>query len=1044
MYRALYSNSPDAPMLSNPAPVNKGGTGANTADGAITNLGGISKFKANTPNNAVGLDEFGNIPVNLLPNNLFVEGVMLTGPNEVDRNTTTRYYITNGNNFKTITVTAISGSVTYTPGQYIDYTSPNTLGSSGFIVNGKTINITVGDPRILKPSIVSPVNYAIGVTVPLNITSSAIQVSSGTLTSHDSSDWQIATDANFSNIIQSLNANTTNKTSWSITDLVANVTYYVRVRYRGTLNGSSSVSEWGTYSIFSTLQDNIKIIANDPFSDAYFGYSVSISTDGNTCCIGSHGLDTINGVDSGAAYIFTRTGTVWTQQAKLIASDGSASDYFGYSVSLSADGNTCCVGVELKDSGGITNTGAVYIFTRSASTWTQQAILTASDKAINDRFGYSISLSADGNMCCIGANLKDSFEPNSAGAAYIFTRSSDNSNDDMFGYSVSLSADGNTCCIGAVYANIGINTHTGAAYIFTRSGSTWTQQAKLIASDGLSNDYFGTSVSITANGNICCVGASAVNIAGISFAGAAYIFTRSGTVWTQQTKLIANDSAFEDRFGISVSITTDGTICAIGANGSSHSNKTYPGAAYVFSYENTVWIQKNKIIASDANHNDSFGYSVGLSDSGLCVIGAYGCDHSMVNNAGAAYIANLNSTGLPINEEAILVSTTPDDDFYFGRFGDISNDGNTVVISAYGATQAGYTGAGTAYVYVRTNEVWSLQQEIINSNPATNDYFGCGATISGDGNTIALGAFNKNNGTGEVRIFTRAGTAWSYQGGVAASNATPGSYFGASVALSIDGNTLVVGSPYASPNSELNAGSIYVFVRSGSTWAQQTILDITDIGGATSNLFGNFVDITDNGDTVIAGAYQRNLAEGAAFIFTRSGSTWTRTGSLGLAAGDAESNAEFGTCVAISSDGITAAVGCPSKNVDGLTDCGAVYIFSKSTGSWIQQAKINPALKFAYDHFGAYVSLTDNGDILLVGCPDYENGAATNAGAAFIFKRSGSTWTEEAKIVASNAATEDTFGFTCSISSLGDTVLIGASRKDIASNTLAGTAYIFS
>ena len=211
--------------------------------------------------------------------------------------------------------------------------------------------------------------------------------------------------------------------------------------------------------------------------------------------------------------MFVRSSGVWSQQQELTASDGAANDYFGYSVSVSGD--TAVIGAY----GKISDQGAAYVFVRSSGVWSQQQKLTASDGAASDDFGYSVSVSGD--TAVIGADGNNSLQ----GAAYVFVRSSgvwsqqqeltasDGAANDYFGYSVSVSGD--TAVIGAY----GKNSFQGAAYVFVRSSGVWSQQQELTASDGAANDYFGGSVSVS--GDTAVIGASGKN----SNQGAAYVFT---------------------------------------------------------------------------------------------------------------------------------------------------------------------------------------------------------------------------------------------------------------------------------------------------------------------------------------------------------------------------------------------------------------------------------------------------------------------------------------------------------------------------------------
>jgi hypothetical protein len=403
-----------------------------------------------------------------------------------------------------------------------------------------------------------------------------------------------------------------------------------------------------------------KLLASDAESNELFGDSVALSADGNTVVVGALGEDQTPSInaDRGAVYIFTRSGASWTQQAKLFASDVSGGDYFGSSVALSSDGNTALIGALGETTSPNTLNGAAYVFTRSGSTWTEQQKLLASDPATGDNFGESVALSSDGNTALIGA-ANESTSPNTdQGAAYVFTRStgvwteqqkllaSDRATNDFFGNSVSLSSDGNTALIGAYIEDTSPNTNNGAAYIFTRSAGVWTEQQKILASDAASFDNFGYAVSLSSDGNTALIGSSVEDTSPNTDNGAAYVFTRSAGVWTEQQKLLASDPATLDRFGRSVSLSADGSTALIGAFAESTSPNSGNGAAYVFTHSAGVWTQKQKLLASDRANSDNFGFSVALSGDGLvAIVGAYLEDTSPNSNQGAAYIYNFTNTG---------------------------------------------------------------------------------------------------------------------------------------------------------------------------------------------------------------------------------------------------------------------------------------------------------------------------------------------------------------------------------------------------------------
>ena len=374
-----------------------------------------------------------------------------------------------------------------------------------------------------------------------------------------------------------------------------------------------------------------RLTASDAAAGDEFGVSVAVS--GETAVIGAHKDDSLRG----SAYVFVRAASgSWTRQGKLIASDAAAEDYFGLSVAVSGD--IAVVGAYGDDDAG-DQSGSAYVFVRSGSVWSQQAKLTASDAAAGDYFGTSVAVS--GETALIGANGDDEVGQRS-GAAYVFVQSegiwsqqakltaSDATALDRFGYSVAVS--GNTAIIGAD-EDCDAGDKSGSAYVFTRDGTgSWTQQAKLNASDAAAYDHFGSSVAVS--GYTTVIGAPS----GDRGCGTAYVFTRdpSGS-WTQQAKLTASDAAVERWFGCSV--TASGDLALIGA--ATWWNLA-PGSAYVFTRDTSgLWKEQTKLIAWHEGLGNSFGYSVAVSGE-IAVVGAHG-DHSPATRAGSAYVFDLSS-----------------------------------------------------------------------------------------------------------------------------------------------------------------------------------------------------------------------------------------------------------------------------------------------------------------------------------------------------------------------------------------------------------------
>ena len=363
-----------------------------------------------------------------------------------------------------------------------------------------------------------------------------------------------------------------------------------------------------------------------------FGYCCALSSDGTTAIVGQPYDDNAKGTDAGSAVVFTRSGKTWTEQAVLTYSAGAASDTLGFSVALSSDGNTAICGAPLADSSG-SNSGSAVVFTRSGSTWTQQAVLTYSSGAASDLFGYSVALSGDGNTAICGVPLDDPSGSNS-GSAVVFTRSgatwtqqaalthSIGSVGAQFGFSVALSSDGNTAIAGAP-TDSSVGSNGGSAVIFIRSGVTWTEQATLRNSAGVNGDLFGFSVALSSDGNTAIAGAPYAQPGGIGRAGNSVVFTRNGTTWTQQAVLTYSGKDYFEEFGKSVLLSSDGNVVIIGTPGWPSGNNF--GIAVMFARNNGVWNQQSVLSYSSGVAGENLGWSVALSaDSNVAIAGATG------------------------------------------------------------------------------------------------------------------------------------------------------------------------------------------------------------------------------------------------------------------------------------------------------------------------------------------------------------------------------------------------------------------------------------
>jgi hypothetical protein len=397
------------------------------------------------------------------------------------------------------------------------------------------------------------------------------------------------------------------------------------------------------------------------------GYSVALSADGNTAIVGGP----YDGGESGSVWVYIRSGGVWTQQgSKLVGTGETGSALLGNSVALSADGNTAIVGGWFDNN----QAGAAWVFTRTGGTWTQQGSKLFGTTAVGAaRQGQSVALSADGNTAIVGGPA----DSNELGAAWVFTQSggrwaqqgpkltASGVGNPQLGNSVALSADGNTAIVGGPQDN----TQSGATWVFTRTGGSWNQQgSKLTGFDAVGSAQQGSSIALSADGNTAIVGGPGDN----SGAGASWIFTRTDNNWTQQGfKLLGMGAIGAANQGSSVAVSGYGTRAIVGGR----SDNGNVGAAWVFTQDlGGVWSQQGPKLVGIGANNAAQGSSVALSASGATAL-VGGPD-----SAGAAWAFVLLSS---------VTEKTSTHDFNADGYSDIAwrdASGNVAIWEMTGAT----------------------------------------------------------------------------------------------------------------------------------------------------------------------------------------------------------------------------------------------------------------------------------------------------------------------------------------------------------------------
>ena len=432
-------------------------------------------------------------------------------------------------------------------------------------------------------------------------------------------------------------------------------------------------------TIDPTFVEAAKIVPSDGAEFDMFGQAIAIS--GDTVVIGG-GADDDNGNNSGSAYVFVRDGSNWTLQQKLLPAEVEAEDWFGNWVDI--DGETIVVSSSLDDDLG-NNAGAAYVFVRSGTVWTQQQKLLPSDGADGDQFSQkAVAISGDTIVCGNGGDDDNGIV---SGSAYVFVRNGgvwteqqkllplDGVAQDLFGSSADI--DGDTIIVGA-YGNDDNGSSSGSAYIFVRNGAVWTEQQKLLPSDGTANDIFGDRVAIS--GDTALIGAYWDDANGAE-TGSAYVFVRSGAVWSQQQKLLPSDPETGNRFGQSIAISGDTVVIGAYLNNDMGNDS---GSAYVFTRSGTVWSEQQKLLPSDGAENDAFGIGTAVLGNTI-IVGAFGDDDNG-QASGSAYVFEIPSPNqAPVaqcrNVQVTLASgtaVTADADINDGSF---DPDGDQITLS---------------------------------------------------------------------------------------------------------------------------------------------------------------------------------------------------------------------------------------------------------------------------------------------------------------------------------------------------------------------------
>ena len=772
----------------------------------------------------------------------------------------------------------------------------------------------------------------------------------------------------------------------------------------GALAGAAYVYRWSG----SSWNYEAKLTASDPHAIDFLGRSVAI--DGDLAVVGAIWADG-NVTDSGAAYVYRYNGSTWSQEAKLIASDGSTSyDYFGYSVAV--HGDMILVG-SIYGLGSGAHSGAVYVYRYDGSSWNQEDKLIAEDDSTSTGY-FGRSLSIDGNNLIVGA-MNDYWN---GGAAYVY-----HYNGRIWDYQAKLTpadggVSGNSASISGDVAIVAATSSSasvaGKVYVYRRTDSVWNEEATLTASDQV-NQSFGESVGI--NRNTILVGSPHWNNDGeIDDGDEAYLFYWDGAAWTQTTVLNSGDAGGADSFGNAVAL--NGSTALVGAL-TDDENGVDSGSVFFFDATPPM----------NPTLSDTDGD--GLPDATEVYLGT---DPNNADTDGDGIADNVDSDpliaidsdgdGIPDGSDLCPETTTLPDDYVYDENGcvvlesDVDNDGvgdSRDICSSTSPVDSNDTvnadGCSLSQIDSDGDSLSDYQElYVYGSSLSDTDSDDDGLTDYDEAIVYGTDPNNADTDGDGISDYVEIGSKSSTK--ILASDGAAYDDFGHTVAM--DGDLLVVGAPVN------NYGAAYVYRWNGTAWNQEAKLTASD--GSANDHFGYSVAIS--GNVIVVGSIYNNIW-GAAYVYRYNGSSWIQETKFQVTM---SGGGYFGSSVAVK--GNVAVVGA-GFDMTGGSYTGSAYVYRYSGSSWNQETKLLASDGANYDYYG-YFGVAVSEDVIIVGSYGADDGEIVNSGAAYVYRRISSVWIEEKKLKPTSPKTQGYFGGAIS---LGDdeTVIIGSTNGDAAS-----------
>lgn len=810
--------------------------------------------------------------------------------------------------------------------------------------------------------------------------------------------------------------------------------------------------------------EQAKLTASDGEAHERFGASVLV--DGNWAFVGAPEKNTVNYADEGCVYLFQRTGDQWSEVGKLFGSIGGHSSNFG--VRMALEGDTLMVGAS-GYTGDRFNSGAVYVFERSGEIWNETQFLTASREIVNARFGGHVSISGDHALISAGDGGYVFIKEEGQWVEEVKLFPSDNTQDDRFGQSGVIA--GNVAVVGAPGVD-GTATTSGAAYVFEKEGDTWVEHAKLLP-DRDSHDFnFGSSVSI--QGGLIAVGADRTIIPG-NDTGSVSLFEQKGDSWVAAERLIPDGASDQDSFGSEVLIAGDSLYVSSveDDDAGEDSGAVYSfnieiqesapappeilfftasgpalelddvsfsvgaiGNSFPLSY---VWqiSMDEGVTWKTLSDSHEAAYTIPVvyqhMDGHLIRVIVSGYGGSTVSEAAQVRVNlpiprltnfTINGGDLATEDRNISISGS-----FFGlvptEFRVSENEAfsdatwqpfivpqSFTLSEGFGLKTIYYQGRnanGSSEVLKRTISLNAPLTEVgryVSSNTFFSQRDGFGHCIALSDSWLFVGAPGDDDNTGSVYVFKLVADSWIFDSVLSSPNSQPDDRFGESLAY--ENGVLVVGAP----EHVDGRGGAYIFEWEEETWVERTKIIGSDLG--SDDRFGASVAIS--GDSILVGAdefTEFHSRSGRAYVFIRSGDNWTEQGVL--MASDSSDGAYLGGSVSIEGDN---AIVYATKDEENK---GSAYLFTRSEGIWTEQIKyLAPdGVEGLNDGWIGFVS----GQAMFIGPED---------SGIYFYDHDGTDWNRGTLLTAH--VDEPYYFKSLDINDSGDTIIVGG---------LEGTAFLF-